>query len=272
MKEKKFKCALLMMMLCIPFQSIAFEKIINSINMSFIKIPPGKFNMGLKDRDEALLEIPEVKKDALMDELPSHEVSIVDSFFMGETEVTQQQWLNVMENKPGDESLWKVKNWEVLPVSSVSWVMAARFIKELNELDDIYHYRFPTEAEWEYVARSKSDELRPNDEEVLGQYAWYIDSSGDKVQPVATKKPNAFGVYDMLGNLWEWVGDWYGADVYKHENRRNPQGPETGWSRVRRGGSYHCPIHLIRPGYRSANKPETRYEVTGFRVVAEAKK
>ena len=124
---------------------------------------------------------------------------------------------------------------------------------------------------WGCVARSGSNGFRPVDMESLNDHAWYIKNSNDEVQPVATRKANSFGVYDMLGNVWEWVGDWYDKDVYTQANRKDSSGPKDGWSRVRRGGSYHCPVHMIRPGYRSANKPDTRYEVVGFRVVAELK-
>lgn len=271
MNKQKINICILTGLFIFPLSSMAIEKIINFAGMGFIKIPAAEFIMGLKDRDDALIEVPSAKDDELMDELPAHKVSISHDFYIGETEVTQQQWFHVMENMPGDKSLWQGKKWQNLPVSSISWFMAERFIQEINKMDNVYNYRFPTEAEWEYVARAGSDKLRPVDEEVLAEYAWYIDSSDDKVHAVATKKPNAFGVYDMLGNLWEWVGDWYDKDSYKQKNKINPQGPVQGWSRVRRGGSYHCSLHLVRPGYRSANKPDTSYEVTGFRLVAELK-
>lgn len=253
-------------------KAMAAELISNFIDMNFVKIPASEFIMGLKDRDAALMEMLNPEKNALIDELPAHKAAITNAFYIGQTEITQQQWHHVMENKPGDAALWQRKDWKTLPVSSVSWFMASRFVEELNKMDKAYQYRLPTETEWEYVARAGSDKLRPIDEENISDYVWYIDSSNDKVHAVATRKANAYGVYDMLGNLWEWVGDWYDKDIYKQANRRDSHGPEQGWSRVRRGGSYHCPIHMIRPGYRSANKPETRYEVTGFRVVAEYKK
>lgn len=272
MKTQLPKIIILMFLAFFSIKAMALKTLTNFIDMSFVQIPAGEFIMGLKDRDEALMEVPDAKKNELTDESPAHKVVISNAFFMGQTEVTQQQWLRVMGNKPGDESLWESESWQTFPVSSVSWFMAARFVEELNKIDRLYQYRLPTEAEWEYAARAGSNELRPVDVENLTEHAWYIDSSNDSVHPVAAKKVNAYGIYDMLGNLWEWVDDWYDKDIYKQANRTNPQGPEQGWSRVRRGGSFHCPVHLVRPGYRSADKPATRYEVTGFRVVAELKK
>jgi sulfatase modifying factor 1 len=243
----------------------------NKTGMNFVLVPAGEFVMGLADRDEALMEVIEPKDNELMDELPAHRVVISKPFYMGRTEVTQQQWKKIMENQPGPEAFWNRKDWTSLPVVSVSWFMANRFVEELNKIDTEYKYRLPTEAEWEYVARAGSNELRPFSEDELNEQAWFIGSSGDVVHPVATRKANVFGVYDMLGNVWEWVDNWYAADAYKNAKLKNPSGPIDGFSKVRRGGSYHCPLHMTRPGYRSANKPGTRYEVVGFRVVAETK-
>lgn len=262
----------LVLMVLFVFKGVSAETIVNFMDMQFVKIPAGDFMMGLKNRELALLEIKKPEKDQLMDEMPAHRVVITKPFYMGKTEITQQQWYRVMENKPGEESLWLRKEWQKLPVSSVSWFMAARFVEELNKIDKSYKYRLPTEAEWEYVARSGSNDLRPVGNDELKGYAWYIESSNDRVQPVATRKANAYGVYDMLGSMWEWVGDWYDESIYSQLNRQDPQGPVEGRSKVRRGGSYHCPLYMVRPGYRSANTPQTSYAVTGFRVIAEYKK
>jgi len=243
----------------------------NQWSMKFVKIPAGKFNMGLNDYESALMEVPEAKPGELKDELPSHTVNISDDFYIGQTEITQLQWFQIMENKPGPEKFWKQSDWKVLPVVSVSWFMVERFVEEINKLDTQFHYRLPSEAEWEYVAKAGSEDLRPVPIEVLEDYAWFINNSGDVPHVVASRKPNAFGVYDMLGNVWEWVNDWYAPDEYQENMRFNPVGPQKGVSKVRRGGSFHCPEHLIRPGYRAANQPGVAYEVTGFRLIAVPK-
>ena len=243
----------------------------NEIGMRLIRIPAGEFTMGNKDPVSAVMEVPEPGPDELADESPAHRVQLTRSFYIGQTEVTQQQWFKVMENKPGPGAPWEHKYWQQLPVASVSWYMAQRFAEELTKIDSHYRYRLPTEAEWEYVAKDANDGLRPVPIDQLEHYAWFINNSGDRPHVVATQNANRFGVYDMLGNVWEWVDDWYAADTYATEKRINPVGPPDGQSKVRRGGSFHCPLHLTRPGYRGANKPGVRYEVTGFRVVAEPK-
>ncbi len=255
--------------LLISSNSFAQQTIENFLGMRFVEIPPGEFVMGTADIETAVMEVPEAKPNELKDETPAHKVRITKPFYIGRTEVTQQQWFKVMENKPGPDEVWQRKDWKQLPVASVSWFMADRFVAEINKMDKTYRYRLPTEAEWEYVAKSGNNDLRPVPLEDLEDYAWFINNSGDIPQKVATKKANSFGVYDMMGNVWEWVNDWYGPDTYSASNRVNPQGPKTGRSKVRRGGSYHCPLHLTRPGYRSANEPGVRYDVLGLRLVLE---
>lgn len=264
---KPLSLCLLALSLSLPAR--AAETIENFLGMRFVKIPAGEFIMGTEDLVPAIMEIPEPKENALVEETPAHTVVISKSFYIGQTEVTQQQWLTVMENKPGPEAVWRRDDWQSLPVASVNWFMAQRFVEELSKMDSRYSYRLPTEAEWEYVAKDGVNDLRPVDLDALEDHAWYIMNSGDLPQPVATRMPNGFGVYDMMGNVWEWVSDWYAPDTYTQAGRTDPMGPDQGTSRVRRGGSYHCPLHLTRPGYRSANSPATRFDVLGFRVIAE---
>lgn len=263
----------LFVLLCVTFisSSMASGLIENAHGMKFVRIPAGEFIMGTKNLQEALSEIINPKASEFKDETPAHKVVISRPFYIGKTEVTQQQWLVVMENKPGDAALWDRKDWQQLPVTTISWFMAKAFVRELSKMDSKYNYRLPSEAEWEYVAKAGSPRLRPVTLVELEDYAWFIDNSGDVPHPVATREANAFGVHDMLGNVWEWVEDWYFGSTYTAEARIDPVGPRQGKSKVRRGGSYHCPLHMVRPGYRSANPPDTRYDVFGLRVVAEPK-
>ena len=259
-----------MSLLFIPALSHAEGSVSNVIGMEFIKIPAGHFQMGITEAERQVV-IDEMEKpdfDAFKDELPQHKVIISKSFLLGKTEVTQGQWLKVMENKPGPAEYWQQEEWESLPVVSISWSMAKRFTEELSKIDPDFQYRLPTEAEWEYAARAGNNTLRPMPVAQLVDYAWHFQNSGDVPQAVASLKANAFGVHDMLGNAWEWVSDWYAPGTYINSVRIDPTGPSNGQSRVRRGGSYHCPLFQIRPNYRSANTPDTAYSVIGFRVVA----
>ncbi len=245
----------------------------NRLDMEFVYISPGEFQMGthIDDAENIEDEMVNPEPGVFDDESPKHTVTISKGFWMQRTEVTQAQWQQVMQNKPGPREYWQRDDWRKLPVVSISWFMAQRFIEELNKTDKDFQYRLPTEAEWEYAARAGSDDVRPYPVSLLSEYAWFIKSSGDEPHPVATRKPNAWGLYDTLGNAWEWVNDWYAADTYQKSTRVDPQGPAEGRSRVRRGGSYHCPLYQTRPAYRAANAPDTSYSVIGFRLVAEKK-
>ncbi|MDZ7752392.1 MAG: formylglycine-generating enzyme family protein [Gammaproteobacteria bacterium] len=248
---------------------LAGKIIENVLGMRFVHIPAGSFVMGTADPAAAAAEVADPDPAYAEDETPAHEVTISRPFYMGQTEVTQGVWLEVMENQPGPAAWWEGDDWARLPVAAVSWNMAARFVEELNRMDPAHRYRLPTEAEWEYAARAGTTGLRPVATEALPDHAWYIANSGDHPHAVATREPNAFGLYDTLGNVWEWVADDYAPDTYTAAPRRDPQGPTTSRSKVRRGGSYHCPEHQIRPAYRGANAPHVRYTVLGLRVVAE---
>ncbi len=240
----------------------------NQWGIEFVEVPAGNFQMGLKDAWEVVDEMDEPDPEKFNDELPLHTVEITKPFLLGKTEITQAQWLAIMNTKPGPEKNWKAHNWETLPVTGISWDRAMLFISQINKLDDEFEYRLPTEAEWEYAARAGSSDLRPVPLEKLNEHAWYIDNSNDHLHPVATKKPNAWGLHDMLGNLWEWTSDWYSRSTYNNGNRINPIGPSKGRSKVRRGGSFHCPLYQVRPGYRAANQTDVIYSVLGIRIVA----
>lgn len=237
--------------------------------ITFVSIPAGEFIMGTEDLAEAIADLPEPKAAIINDETPAHKVIFRQPFLLSETEVTQKQWLDVMGSHPGPAKNWQRENWQQLPVVSVSWHDANAFINKLNQLSGDYHYRLPTEAEWEYAARAGSPGLRPFSRLAMDEYAWYLHSSNDEAQPVASLKANDWGLYDMYGNAWEWVSDWYQPDSYSHAETVNPGGPLSGTKKIRRGGSYHCPPHLIRPAYRAADLPDKAYSVLGFRLVAE---
>lgn len=246
----------------------------NTVGMHFVYIPPGEFYMGSSDSDLELVSFEMATPNASLfdDERPRHKVRITKGYWLGRTEVTQDQWLKVMNTRPGPADHWRRPDWRTLPVVSVSWNMAQEFVAILSLRDKQYNYRLPSEAEWEYAARAGSEEIRPMPNGRLEEYAWLITNSGDVPQPVATRKPNAFGLFDTLGNAWEWVADRYSEDTYSVDMRVDPRGPSDGQRRLRRGGSYHCPLHETRPGFRSPDPhPDIRYTVTGFRLVAEEK-
>jgi len=253
----------------LAYQAQAAESFTNALGMSFIKVPAGEFMMGSKDLDAVLLELPDGDVESVRDETPAHTVVFPRGFYLGKTEVTRAQWTRLMDTRPGPESEWQREDWQRLPVVSVSWYDVQKFIEALNRHDSDVTYRLPTEAEWEYAARAGSQGLRPVSVEQLGDHAWYIDSSGYELHPVATRIANPWGLYDMYGNVWEWLQDWYAPGQYGVSETVNPRGPARGKKKIRRGGSYHCPLHLVRPAYRSADNPDVRYSVVGFRLVAE---
>ena len=133
-------------------------------------------------------------------------------------------------------------------------------------------YRLPTEAEWEYAARSggKSEKYAgTSNESELGDYAWYDKNSGSKTHPVGTKQPNGLGIYDMSGNVWEWVNDWYGydSDYYKNSPKNNPTGPSSGLNRVIRGGSWYNNASYSEATLPGGSVPTLRNSDKGFRLV-----
>jgi len=238
-------------------------------NIEFVHISAGNFIMGTQDLDDALIEIPPDNQMLITDEQPPHRVAL-SHFEIGKYEITQGQWLQLMGTKPGPDKYWQHPQWQQLPVVSVSWAMTQNFIHKLNSQSTCFQYRLPTEAEFEYILRDNSTDLRPFAADNMDLYAWTITNSGDVTHPVGTRRPNSFGMYDTYGNAWEWVNDWYHAEAYTAHKDINPQGPlkPTG-KKVRRGGSYHCATHIVRAGYRAADPPSQRYSVLGFRLVRE---
>jgi formylglycine-generating enzyme required for sulfatase activity len=271
MEFHKNSLTLLTLLTIFPLQVQAAATIVNDVGMAFREIPAGEFTMGSTALDEIIIEQPDGKAAMVRDETPAHRVVFKQPFYLGITEVTQGQWQAVMgkDKQRGPDSHWSRKDWQQLPVVGVTWHDTQDFIERLNDSDAKYRYRLPTEAEWEYAARAGHSGMRPWPVEELPEFAWYIENSGDVIQPVATRKANAWGLHDLYGNVWEWTGDWYAPDYYANTPTVSPRGPGEGTKKVRRGGSFHCQVHLVRPGYRAADTPDTRYSVIGFRVVAE---
>ncbi len=188
----------------------------------------------------------------------------VGGFYMGKYEVTQRQWTEVMGNNPS-----YFKPCFECPVESVSWNDAQEFLDKLGRKDG-KKYRLPTEAEWEYAARSNGKKERfpgtDNDNELV-DYAWYTGNADKKTHPVGQKKPNGLGLYDMSGNVWEWVQDWYEENYYGTSPKDNPKGPESGEYRVLRGAAWSCGPLSARTSSRSYGTPDDWDSLRGFRVV-----
>ena len=277
MKTARLLLILLMPALLSPIHSYAAEndstanavESIPDFDLKFVTIPAGQFTMGTTDLNDAIADLPDPKAEIIDDESPAHTVIFEHAFKMSQTLVTQKQWLEVMGTKPGPKFHWAYKNWQQLPVVDVTWYETNSFIDTLNQNNNSKRYRLPTEAEWEYAARAGSTGLRPFSLMAMDEYAWYIHNSNDEIQAVAQLEPNDWGLYDMYGNVWEWVSDWYSPTTYKSSPKINPQGPVQGIKKVRRGGSFHCPQHLIRPAYRAANSPDKSYSILGFRLIVE---
>ena len=227
--------------------------------MAMMWIPAGTFTMGS----------PSSEPGRGSDEGPQHEVTITKGFYLGKVELTQGQWEAVMGTTPWSGRDYVQENPNN-PAVYISWNDVQAFIVKLNETEGSEVYRFPTEAEWEYSCRAGTTTLWSfgDDESQLGEYAWYSDNSGGvAAHEVGTKLPNPWGLYDMHGNVWEWVQDWwYGS--YSSGAQTDPTGPATGSSRVVRGGYVGSNARDVRSADRSSNSPGARYYI-GARLVRQ---
>ena len=155
------------------------------------------------------------------------------------------------------------------PVESVSWDHVQEFIRRLNIVEEKAgrRFRLPTEAEWEFAARSGGKEQKYAGDGNLNELAWYGENSGRETHPVGEKKPNGMDIFDMSGNVWEWCQDWYGIDYYEDSPPRNPRGPESGSSRVIRGGGWYYGARYCRSAHRNDYVPGYRdFNLVGFRL------
>ena len=223
---------------------------INGVSFEMIPVEGGTFTMGAT---------AEQGDDAWDNEKPIHQVTL-SSYSIGQTEVTQALWKAVMGSNP---SYFKGDN---LPVENVSWEDCQAFIKKLNQLTG-QNFRLPTEAEWEFAARggNKSKGYKYAGSNNIDEVAWYTKTTNDSgTKPIATKRPNELGIYDMSGNVFEWCQDWYGG--YSSSAQTNPKGLSTGSLRVFRGGSWRRNARNCRVSLRDLYFPYYWNSDLGFRL------
>lgn len=233
------------------------ETYTNSLGMEFVIVPAGSFTRTFITKNEAGEEDKSLST-----------VTISNPFYLSKCLVTQAQWTAVMGGNP---SSFKGQDH---PVDSVSWDEAQEFIKRLNASEKHERYRLPTEAEWDMAARGEADrplffmpdplawEKAADD---LDAYAWFKNNSGDKTHPVGQKKPNPHGLYDVYGNVWEWVQDGF-AELPKEPLVKDYLGPAEDSLRVLRGGCWMCSPEVIRAGNRRHAPAEKGDNHMGFRL------
>ena len=214
------------------------------VKMEMVFVAPGTFMMGADNGNK--------------NRRPVHKVTLTKGFWLGKYEVTQKQWQYVMGNNPS-----KLFKGDALPVNMVSWEACQEFIKKVNRKLGGDRIRLPTEAEWEYACRAGTD----GDFGGTGRLydmGWNKEVSGGKIHPVGQKQANAWGLYDMHGNVWEWCNDLWGE--YPQEDVSDPVGPSSGAERAFRGGSWGSPMNWCTSAYRWKSKPSNADEHAGFRL------
>ena len=224
-------------------------------HLIIVKIPRGKFSMGT---DNVFTRPDGWINDV---ERPVHQVTISHDFWMGEFVVTQGQWQEVMGDNP---SYFKDAGPDY-PVEQVDWNQAQTFIARLNTSQSRWRVRLPTEAEWEYAARARTSGERYGN---IDEIAWYAGNAARRggTHPVGKKLPNGFGLYDMLGNVWQWCQDWF--TEYPNAPVTDPQGPAWGEFRNTRGGCYYCEANNVRAPRRNRDLVNHSSRSIGFRIVA----
>jgi formylglycine-generating enzyme required for sulfatase activity len=218
--------------------------------LTMVWVPPGKFQMGSSSIN------------ASRNEKPVHSVKISNGYWIGKYEVTQDQWIAVMGTDPIIAPSAVLK-----PATSVSWEEAQLFIKELNRMTGRI-FRLPTEAEWEYACRAGAAD------DWYGEWnaiAWTYANAKGRLQVVGQKRPNAFGLHDMIGNVWEWCQDWYAARYYRESPPADPQGPSSGEKKTVRGGSYRNYPENANSATRGSAKLDEKKDDIGVRLLLEEK-
>jgi len=233
----------------------------NSLDMKFVLIKAGSFYMGSSENEPGR-ELNE----------KSFPVTITKDFYLQTTEVTKEQWKRVMGDVPSNNKYCLNQ----CPVDSFFYNEINIFLEILNKMEKTNKYRIPTEAEWEYAARAGTktafsngniNELYCQLDSNLEKIGWYCGNSEGRLHPVAQKKPNAWGLYDMHGNLWEWCQDWYGKYPMKHVI--DPKGAKKGSYIVIRGGSWFSDSRNCRSAFRTYWPYSSRGYGVGFRVLKE---
>ena len=234
-------------------------------SLEMVWIVPGTFQMGS----------PSSERGRSSNEGPVHDVTISQGFYLGKYEVTQGQWESVMGTRPWQGRDY-VRSGSDYPAVYVSWENAQEFIRRLNASMGSNVYRLPTEAEWEYACRAGTTTRWSfgDDESQLEHYAWYYDNAWDVGERhghlVGTKRANPWGLYDMHGNVWEWVRDWYGSNYYSSSPSVDPAGPSRGSNRVVRGGDFGNDARNLRSADRNDDSPSARGSNVGFRLLRQA--
>jgi formylglycine-generating enzyme required for sulfatase activity len=230
-----------------------------------VKIPAGTFRMGSDQviyADDAWKPCPACAPRNEV-ERPVHQVTISKDFWMGQFDVTQKQWQDVMGSNPSGNRAAGPD----APVEQVSWKDVQSFLEKANTMQTRWTLRLPTEAEWEYAARAGS---RGETYGSLDDIAWYKGNGGGTTHPVGQKKPNDFGLHDMLGNVWQWCQGWFGP--YLSDPVTDPQGAPTGDEHPTRGGCYYCDAVHERAARRNRDLEDHSSLSIGFRIVAVPRK
>ena len=238
--------------------------------MAFVRIEPGTFVMGTTEEREEALRVSRLWRPHLSIAQPAHEVTITQGFYLGKYEITQGQWEAVMGTTPWSNQGQVLEDPDC-PASYLSWEDVHQFVQRMNTTAEDSLYRMPTEAEWEFACRAATTTIWSfgDDAAQLGEYAWFRANTSDGGEGYAhqagTRQPNPWGLYDMHGNMAEWVQDWYAP--YSEENQEDPQGPPSGSERVFRSGYYYILAPYTRSAFRYHYAPDYRGDGVGARLL-----